>query len=54
MLEEMSHRGKLLHEEVHCIAFNYHWSEASILSLPHSSRKKYVSLIERTLAGEVM
>lgn len=53
MLEEMSHRGKLLHKEVHCIAFNYHWTEASILSLPHSSRKKYVRLIERTLTGEV-
>jgi hypothetical protein len=51
MLDEINHRAKLLHEEVHYIAFNYHWTEASILSLPHSTRKKYVRLIERTLSG---
>lgn len=41
-----------LESEVHTLAFNYHWSENEILSLPVRRRKKYISLINSTLMGE--
>jgi hypothetical protein len=33
-------------EEVHAIAFNYHWSEAEILALPRARRRRYLDLID--------
>jgi hypothetical protein len=41
-----------LESEVHWLAFYYHWSEAEILSLPVRRRKRYMSLIKSTIAGE--
>jgi hypothetical protein len=38
--------------EVHWLALNYNWSEASILELPVTKRKRYVQLINNTLSGE--
>jgi len=35
------------YEEVHAIAFNYHWTEAAILELPRAKRRMYIDLIER-------
>lgn len=49
---EISTRQSQLEREVHWLAFNYHWSEDSILSLPLKKRKRYVDLINRTLSGE--
>lgn len=41
-----------LEREVHWLAFHYHWSEKDILALPSSRRKRYVELVNATLAGE--
>lgn len=43
--------NQIVHE-VHWLAFNYGWNEHDILSLPMTSRKKYVELINATLSGE--
>jgi hypothetical protein len=52
VLQEMSMLGKWLEREVHWLAFNYHWSENSILSMSMTRRRKYVDLINRTLEGD--
>jgi hypothetical protein len=44
--------GPQLEREVHWLAFHYHWTEKEILSLPAAKRKRYVELINATLAGE--
>ena len=54
MLREIRTRMRQLEKEVHWIAFNYHWSEDDILSLPMSKRSRYVDLINRTLSGETI
>src|SRR5262249_61528974 len=43
---------KQIEREVHWVALNYHWSEDSILSLPLRKLKRYVELINESLAGE--
>ena len=52
IFHEISARQQQFEQEVHWIAFNYHWSENAILSLPIKKRKRYVELINRTLSGE--
>ena len=54
MLREIRSRTSQLDREVHWIAFNYHWNEDDILSLPMRKRKRYVDLINSTLAGETV
>lgn len=54
LMREVRSRVPQLEREVHWIAFNYHWSEDDILSLPTGKRAKYVDLINRTLSGETM
>ncbi len=39
----------LLYEEVHVLALHYHWSEAAILSLSVSKRKRYLGLLSNHL-----
>jgi hypothetical protein len=41
-----------LEREVHWLAFHYHWNEQEILSLSRKRRKRYIELINTTLAGE--
>ena len=41
--------GRGLDQEIHTIAFHYHWSENDILSLPSRRRKTYIQLIEQSL-----
>ena len=41
-----------LESELHWLALHYHWSESEILSLPVRRRKRYISLINSTIAGE--
>jgi hypothetical protein len=36
-----------LSEEVHVLARCYHWSEAEILQLPATRRRRYLALIAR-------
>ena len=38
-----------LDEEVHTLAFRYHWSEKEILSLGKTRRQHYIQLIEKNL-----
>jgi hypothetical protein len=41
-----------LYEELHLIAARYHWSEADILRLTTSKRRRYLRLIERHAGAE--
>lgn len=50
ILDEIDIRYPQLEWEIHWIAFNYHWSEKEILSLPINHRKKYIELINKTLS----
>ena len=50
--QEVQMRQNQLEQEVHWLAFNYHWGVDEILSLSISKRKRYVELINRTLSGE--
>jgi hypothetical protein len=52
ILHEFDSLQEQLEREVHWLAFNYHWSEDAILSLPVQKRKRYVELVNMTLAGE--
>jgi hypothetical protein len=52
VFSEINSRGRQLYQEVHWIAFHYHWEEDSILSLPFRKRKMYLDLINKTLSGE--
>jgi hypothetical protein len=45
----MKLKSQSLFEEVHTIAFNYHWSEKDILSLTTAKRQMYVQMIEKNL-----
>ena len=38
-----------IEREVHCLAWHYHWSEADILSLTRSRRRRYLDLIDDEL-----
>jgi hypothetical protein len=54
VLGELGMTGGQLEREVHWLAFNYHWTEDQILSLPSAKRKRYVELVNATLAGEAV
>ena len=41
-----------LEQEVHLLAFYYHWSKKEILSISTSERKRYVELILHAVRGE--
>jgi hypothetical protein len=34
-----------LYEEIHVLALHYHWSEAALLGLPRSKRRRYLGLL---------
>jgi len=54
IFQEISTRLHQHDREIHWLAFNYHWDEEKILSLPLQRRKKYVDLINKTLSGEAL
>lgn len=39
----------VLYQEVHLMALHYHWSEADILRLPFSKRRRYLQLLAQHL-----
>jgi hypothetical protein len=47
--EEMAFKGEELLQEVHALAFYYHWSEAEILKLDRSRRRAYLALLNESL-----
>ena len=51
-LRELDARVAQCEREVHWIAFNYHWTEDAIMSLPVNKRKRYVELINKTISGD--
>lgn len=54
ILREFAAHSKNLEHEIHWIALHYGWSESEILKLSLQKRKRYVELINATLAGEVL
>ena len=36
---------ELLYREIHYLAFHYHWSEAELLSMPRSKRRRYIDIL---------
>jgi hypothetical protein len=53
VLESIRIRTRQFENEIHWLAFYYHWSEESIMSLPVTRRKHYISLIRDTVVGEL-
>jgi len=45
-------RRKTLDEEIHALAFYYHWTEEAVLELPLRQRRRYFELIAGELARE--
>ena len=52
ILQDVGIFNQQLEQEVHWLAFHYHWSEKKILALPIKKRRRYIELINATLAGE--
>jgi hypothetical protein len=52
VFRELAANVDQLERDVHWLAFNYHWGEQEILSLSTAKRKRYVELVNATLAGE--
>lgn len=50
--QEISAIQGQVEEEIHWLAYHYHWSEKDILSLTMKRRKRYVDLINRSLYGD--
>lgn len=51
LLRALSPRRGRIEEEVHALAFYYHWTEEAILALPLNRRRRYLDLIAGSLAG---
>ncbi len=49
LLQEMLRGARQVVEEVHALAFHYHWAEQEILALPRSRRRRYLDLIDDQL-----
>lgn len=47
VLSELRHQAAFVYEDVHLLAMHYHWSQAEILSLPHSRRAHYRELLQQ-------
>lgn len=41
-----------LYNDVHILAYFYHWDEKSILTLPTEKRQKYIELIKAQIEAE--
>lgn len=51
LLQELDARAARLLEEVHALAFHYHWSEREILAMAPTRRERYLSLLADALRG---
>jgi hypothetical protein len=52
LFRELDDQAKHLHQEVHLLAFYYHWSEAEIIGMPARKRRLYLELLEEALVEE--
>ena len=48
-LKEVRANVKVLHREVHQLAFHYHWGEDEIMSMPRQRRQNYVGLLNEEI-----
>ena len=44
-VRELSEQAGFIHQDVHLLAWHYHWSEKAILALPRERRAQYVELV---------
>jgi hypothetical protein len=51
LVEELTWSSRHLYREVHALAWHYHWSEDDILGLTVDKRRRYLDLIQDSLAG---
>jgi hypothetical protein len=51
LLQELDARAARLLEEVHALAFHYHWSEHEILAMAPTRRERYLTLLADALGG---
>jgi hypothetical protein len=49
-LQELDQRAAQLTQDVHTLAWHYHWSERDILQLPRRRRARYLELIAGAIA----
>jgi hypothetical protein len=49
--QELQYSSENLWEEIHHLAFFYHWTETDILALPRWKRKMYLGFISRQVQG---
>lgn len=50
LLQELDERAAHLAQEVHTLAWHYHWSEREILGMPRRRRTRYLELVADALA----
>lgn len=51
LLQELDVRAARVLEEVHALAFHYHWSEREILAMAPTRRERYLTLLADALGG---
>ena len=51
LVEELTRTSRYLYQEVHALAWHYHWSEDDILGLTVDKRRRYLDLIQDSLGG---
>jgi hypothetical protein len=49
-IEELMRKSRLLFQEVHWLAFYYHWSEAEIMNMSVGRRSRYLDLLSDALS----
>ena len=45
LLGELRTDRELLYQEVHYLAFHYHWSETEIMAMPRDKRRTYLEIL---------
>jgi hypothetical protein len=48
-LAEMKSTLLQLERDIHLLAWNYHWTEREVLSLPRKKRRRYVEMVNEEL-----
>jgi len=51
VLKELGTRLDLLFQEVHYLAYHYHWSEKEILGMTRTDRRRYIDILSDAMEG---
>jgi hypothetical protein len=51
LVEELTRTGRYLYQEVHTLAWCYHWGEDEILGLTVDKRRRYLELIQDSMGA---